>query len=108
PGDLREAHALTEALLQATQVHTSLRAIALLATARVQLARMNFQDAVAAARALYELMQTTALEEWEESARLTYIDALEAAGMVEEAHRVLAEAFDAVRARARDIQRPEM
>jgi eukaryotic-like serine/threonine-protein kinase len=108
PGDLREAHALTEAVLQATQVHTSLRAIALLATARVQLARMNAQEAVIAAQALYELMQTTALEEWEESAYLTYIDALDAAGASDEALRVLGEAFAGVRARAENIRRPEM
>lgn len=108
PGDLREANALADAVTQATRAHPSLQPIALLVMARVQLARMHAEAAVTAARSLYQLMQTTALEEWEESARLTHIDALQAVGASEEADRALAEAFAAVERRAQEIARPEI
>ena len=108
PGDLKRAYVLAGQITQAAERHQSLQTVALFGTARVQLARHQFQEALVAAREAHRRLRDAPVEELEEFIRLSFIDALIACGREEEANEALRAAYAAVQHRASQITDPAM
>ena len=106
PGDLATALALAQWLRNETSHHAALQVGASFAVARVQLARRAIDAALAAGRVAHQRLAVGPVEEWDEYIRLTFVEALLAAGQPAEADAVLHAAFHAVRERAQGIRHP--
>lgn len=104
PGDLGGALAMAKFVCDETRHHPALQTAANMALARVQLARRAVESAVEAARDAHQRLALGPVEEWEEYIRLTLIEALLAAGELEEADATLQVAFDRLVERARLIR----
>jgi tetratricopeptide (TPR) repeat protein len=107
PGDFGAALTVARQAVDEARPHAAVLPQASFALARVQLARRAIDAAVETARDAAHAIETVAVEEWEEAIRLTLVEALLAAGEVDEADHALDMAFRGVIARARAIRRPE-
>lgn len=107
PGDLATASSLSDWLMTECQQLPTLLVTAHFTRARVLLARGEQAAALESASEAYRLLESGPVEEWEESIRLTYVDALDASGRHDEAKRVLERAFLRLVDRARSIRKRE-
>ncbi len=107
PGDHGVALSVAKFAVDEARPHVAMQPQARFALARVQLARRAIDAAVETAREAAHQLEAAPVEEWEEAIRLTLVEALLAAGEVEEADHALDMAFRAVIARGHAIRRPE-
>lgn len=108
PGDLRHAFELATHATEASRTLLSQQVIALYAVARVQLARQQLVEALAAAGEAHRRLNDGPVEEWDEQIRLCYVYTLLSCGQEREANVALAAAFEALRQRIAAIVRPEL
>lgn len=108
PGDLRHAFELATHATEASRTLLSQQVIALYAVARVQLARQQLPEALAAAAEAHRRLNDGPVEEWDEQIRLCYVYALLSCGKEQEANVALAAAFETLRQRIAAIVRPEL
>jgi tetratricopeptide (TPR) repeat protein len=107
PGDHGVALTVARQAVEEARPHVAILPQARFALARVQLARRAIDAAVETAREAAHAIDGMPVEEWEEAIRLTLVEALLAAGEIEEADHALDMAFRLVISRARAIRRPE-
>ncbi|WP_437878337.1 serine/threonine-protein kinase [Sorangium sp. So ce513] len=107
PGDYGTAHSIARWLCEETARHAAaLQAMASFALARVQLARRELKEAVAAAREAARHLEGGPIEEWNDAIRLTLVEALLATGDEAAADAALDAAFTALAARVGALRDP--
>ncbi|MCK6589633.1 MAG: AAA family ATPase, partial [Polyangiaceae bacterium] len=107
PGDLGAALSIARYVEGATREHPALQIEGCFLLSHVQLARRAIDAAVEAAREANQRLLAGPVEEWEEFIRLNLVEALVAAGELEEADTVLEAAYQALVDRVESIRRPD-
>ncbi len=96
PGDLRTAADCAARAEALTAANPSLLAVTHFATAVVQLTRRQLDEALAAIEKSFGLLESAAVEEWDEAIHLCYVEILLARGDEKRADEILDRAFSRI------------